>query len=543
VKRLPLLLAGLALSCGYFNSMYNAQRRFGDAERAARAGNNVEAARAYAESIERAASSYRGHPRGRWADDALLLIGRARFALGEYDAAVAAFQTLLEMPPDPELRTATLAWMGAAELQSGLAAAAEARLDDVLAADPQEGLRSFARLWRARARFRNGNVQAAWADLDAVAAAGNDRSAAALEGAGRAIEFGDSARFRHAVAALSAASDGARWSDTLATFVTDARARFGPAITLSTLEAVDRGPWPAAAREPHTIMRIELLAEAGDTTQAITQAVRFAERASPASAGRVRVLAARLELASVDSVPDLARVRALLLPVLDHADARALIRSVKVIEVLLERAAEGQPLALFAAAELARDELHAFALARQLFLAYAEIVPDAVWAPKALLAAAALASSGTELDAIATRLHAHADNVYARAVQGSTDEEMFRTAEERLARSLVAIREDALVTADSRDVRVGTAIARLDSLKAAALADSVRLACGEMIDSLAIRGIRADSVRSACIRRDAARIRILLEIDTLLLRDTTRADSLAGRRRGGGPALSETRLP
>jgi hypothetical protein len=132
------------------------------------------------------------------------------------------------------------------------------------------------------------------------------------------------------------------------------------------------------------------------------------------------------------------------------------------------------------------------------------------------------------------RVTAQSENVYVRAVRDSADDETFRTAEDRLSRSLVAIREDALVTADSRDVRVGTAIARLDSLKALAVADSLRLACGTMLDSLAIKGIRADSVRAACIRRDAARIALLMKIDTLLLRDTARADTLSGRRRGGG---------
>src|SRR5690606_2069703 len=73
-----LLLVG---GCGYFNSLYNANRRFADAERAAQNGDRARANREYLEAIERAAVSYRRYPDGRWADDALLLIGRARFGL------------------------------------------------------------------------------------------------------------------------------------------------------------------------------------------------------------------------------------------------------------------------------------------------------------------------------------------------------------------------------------------------------------------------------------------------------------------------------
>jgi tetratricopeptide (TPR) repeat protein len=513
--------------------MYNAKRRFGDAEKASREGDQAEAVQAYSESIEKAAVSYRGHPRGRWADDALFLIGRARFALGEYEAARAAFVTLLEMQPAAEIRAGTLAYLGAAEVQLGNAAEAASRLDAVVAdasADPQ--LRSFAQLWRARARFRAGQPEAALADLDAlIASGGSQQTAAALEAAFRAVELSDSARFRSAFNVLADHREGARWSDTLGVLVPSARVQFGPHFTQSALERVERGDWPQSARERHALARVEMLAESGDTLNAVSQAVRFAERASAPFARRARVFAARLALATADSVPELARARALLLPVLDDPGARTLIRSMKAVDVLLERAAEGQPLALFAAAELAREELHSLRLSRQWFLAYAEIVPDAVWAPKALLAAAALADSAAQHEEITKRFNAHHENVYVRALKGGADDGTYAVTEDRLSRSLAAVREDAFAAADARDVSVGSAVARLDSLKARAVADSLKLACGAMLDSLALKGIRADSVRSACLRRDADRVALLMKIDTLLLRDSTRADTLARRRR------------
>ena len=116
-------------------------------------------------------------------------------------------------------------------------------------------------------------------------------------------------------------------------------------------------------------------------------------------------------------------------------------------------------------------------------------------------------------------------------MKGGADDGTYAVTEDRLSRSLAAVREDAFAAADARDVSVGSAVARLDSLKARAVADSLKLACGAMLDSLALKGIRADSVRSACLRRDADRVALLMKIDTLLLRDSTRADTLARRRR------------
>ena len=56
----------------------------------------------------------------------------------------------------------------------------------------------------------------------------------------------------------------------------------------------------------------------------------------------------------------------------------------------------------------------------------------------------------------------------------------------------------------------------------------MEIACGALIDSLGIVGIRSDSVRAACMRADTVAIDSFLRVDTLLLIDTTqvRTDSL-----------------
>ena len=79
----PLALAFVVSNCGYFNSLYNARRDFADAERAAANGQRSQAQQGYTGAIEKAAKSYRKYPRGRWSDDALYLIARARFEISE----------------------------------------------------------------------------------------------------------------------------------------------------------------------------------------------------------------------------------------------------------------------------------------------------------------------------------------------------------------------------------------------------------------------------------------------------------------------------
>lgn len=536
---LAALSATLALAgCGYFNAMYNAQRRFAEAESAAARGQAESARRAYLEAIEGAASSYRGHPEGRWADDALLLIAHARFRLGEHEAARAAARAAVAAADDDETAAAARVLAGAAEYRLGRIDAALAVLDSVVAVGGGRGA-TEALLWRARARFESGD-EGAWDDLDAAGAADGTLAAeVALEAATRAFRADDAERFTHAARRLVDSSDGARFADSLQVLLESS----DPALAHDAVANAERSPWPSLAREPLELSRARFLAGSGDTTGAVAAALRLASRATAANAAAARVLAATLDLQRASSVEDLERARATLLPAVADDRARSLLRTLRVTEVLLDRAAQGQPLALFAAAEFARDELHARPLAIELFLAYADVAADAVWAPKALLAAAAIAPDGEDRAGIAERFAAQPANAYVRAVFHDDEPASFEAAEERLARSLAALRFDAFREADQRDVRVGTAVARLDSLKARVLADSLRLVCGTLLDSLALAGVRADSVRSACLRGDTARVGLVLRMDTLLLRDTVRDTMRARIRRRAGQDTSFLRFP
>lgn len=532
-RLLSLTAVGLAVSaCAYFNALYNAKRHFADAERAAMRGQHGAAYMSYGAAIEKAAKSLRRDPDGRWADDALYLIGRAHFARGDYREATAALERLLRETDDARIRAGAYAYLGAAAVRLGDLAAAVVRLDSAVAGVGERGeLAAFARLWRARARFALADEDGAWPDIEAAAAIGGAMGREArLEWAARAVQLDRPDRAAAAFAALFRDKDAHLAADSIAALAARANQRWGSARASALLEGVTTAAWPPAARAALRLRRAELLAAAGDSVEALREARTVAGRASGPIADRARVVLARWALATARDMEDLDDVRDLLLPAIADGEARRLLQALKALGVLVEFPAElGQPLALFAAGELARDELGAPHVARALFTAYADVAPTAVWAPKALLAAIALDPEPEEAERLRRRLEAHRGNVYLLALSGGEPGPRYEEAENTLASVLSDLLRRADEEATRRDALVVQTLARLDSLRAAMRADSLMAGCNALLDSLGIGGIRADSLRAACVRADSLRMDSILTIDTvLLLPDSLRPDSLRG---------------
>jgi hypothetical protein len=197
--------------------------------------------------------------------------------------------------------------------------------------------------------------------------------------------------------------------------------------------------WSAHARDSVLLVRSRLVARV-DPDAAIAQAVALADRAGSGIAAAARLDAARWSLGSLVEPDRLERTRALLLPIAGSPDADALIARLDAVESLRDRARRGsQPLALFAAAEIARDDLASPGLAHQLFREYAALDSSAVWAPKALLAAALIRP--LPADSLASIFAAYPGNPYVAAWRGEPGEAgAFDDAERRLARDLAALR-------------------------------------------------------------------------------------------------------
>lgn len=530
-----MVLASAVLlgGCGYFNSLYNANRSFAAAERASRTGDRTTAEREYLDAIDRAAVSYRKYPDGRWADDALLLLGRARFALHEYDAAAGAMRSLLQQSSDPDKRALAHAYLGASLFVLEEHAGAEVHLDSAAAAldeGTEDG--AFVRLWLARTAFETGRTDAGWTSL--AGAASHPRSArpAAIEGVRRGLQLRDSARvFEHMHNLAGTAHDGSVLE--VDSILLAVGREWSPAIAFNSSAPLAGSAWPPEVRDAIALTRARLAVDAGDPAAALELTMNVAEAVNRGIGSQARRMAAEIRLRHAVTIDELDDVRALLLPAYDDRGALELLRRVRGVQVLVEAGRDpASSLSLFAAAEMLRDEVGAPLLAQRTFLDYAEAQSQSVWAGKAALAAHEIAQTA-ETEALLERL---AQNPYVRVARGgaySADD--IDRAEERLAYGIAGLRTDALAEALRRDVVVGRAVTVLDSTLAAIRTDSIRIACGMLIDSLSIRGIRADSTRSACLRGDSTRVRFVITADTVLLRDTTGRADLPIPSRGALP--------
>lgn len=536
-----LLLLVLVGGCGYFNSLYNANRRYAEAERALRRGDRAAATTAFNDAIDKAAVSYRRYGDSRWADDALLLMGRARFNLRQDRAAIAAMRTVLQQSRDAGIRATARAYLGAALLRSD-STGARAQLDSAVSRlSPSSDDGALARLWRARALFDDGEHAAAFADLEPVFGNRVWGFDGAVEAAAHAAALQDSARFDHATRRLAGAAFVGRDATPVTDMLTRAAEGWSPGAVVAASSGLDAASWTPEIADAVALSRARLALDGADQVTALALASRIAMESSGTVANEARLLAARLRLSALRDPELLEEVRLFLLPAFASPEALQLQRQIKAVQILMLRGSSpASALNLFAAAEMLRDDVGAPLVARTLFLQYAATVPEAPWSGKALLAAHLI-----EPD-VASRaaLQNAASNVYVLAAHdpAATGPALDR-AEETLARGLEGLEEEALGEAVLRDVVVGRAVSVLDSTRSAARSDSARIACGTMIDSLRVTGIRADSTRSACLRGDSVRVAFVLRADTTALVDTTAVpENRAGRAARPVPDTSSFRL-
>lgn len=224
------VLAAAALAvlpgCAYFNTFYNAEQAFAEGERlaperAAGADLPPAARAAYQKSVEKSSRVLADHPDSDWTDDALLLLAKAHYRLGNHAESSTALRALLREHPESGLRREAMLWMtrvgreagdyeNASRVAEDLLAAGELSGEDrfavelelaqtaLAAGDPDRALEIYGGLRRddpdlaaangvdllaARARLAQGDAAGALGDLRAIMAAEGDperRRAAAL---------------------------------------------------------------------------------------------------------------------------------------------------------------------------------------------------------------------------------------------------------------------------------------------------------------------------------------------------------------------------
>ncbi len=98
VLTLPVLLA-LFSFCAYYNTFYNAEKKFKEAQKIHKRTGldepNRTANPVYDDAIKKASKVLTFHSKSKWVDDALLLIGKSFYYKGEYNKAERKFQELL----------------------------------------------------------------------------------------------------------------------------------------------------------------------------------------------------------------------------------------------------------------------------------------------------------------------------------------------------------------------------------------------------------------------------------------------------------------
>lgn len=419
--RVAPLLVGVLLAggCVYLNSLYNARRSFDLAEQARIEGRSAEAVAAYDDAIRKASATFRKDPDGGWADDALYLLGRAYLGRGADAQAVAAFEEALARTTDPDLRSRARFRLGVALTRVGDHAHALPLLDSA-AVDPRlEGRVGEVRLERARLLRARGRIPEAAFDLmEAEQLDPGLRVDVAFERLETAIQLRDLEGGRQAVERLVREPRAAIFADSIGTLVRRASRTWGAGAAAALLAPVREGEWSQGARDPLLLQRIALLTAAGDTVAAESEA-GWTARGSTPGATEARLLLARLRLARIEEVGALDRVREILLPAAGHPAAVEVVADIRRVELLAEWGRTDDPLAWFAAAEMARDRLGADRLARGLFLRFASEAPRNPWAGKAILAALATTPDPHSDTALRGGLEARAEDPYVARARGA----------------------------------------------------------------------------------------------------------------------------
>ncbi len=404
--------------CVYYNALYNAEHLLDQGEHARLAGRDSLAEVLYRDVVRKAAKGYRDEPTGPWAADALLLLGRARLRLGQLGAAEAALARAEELAATPEMRMEARLYRGVALLGRGREEEGTSLMNEALAKLRKGRVAAEGHLIRGEYLLSSGLVQQGWWDLrQATAMDRGLRTSVALARARWAIHYGDSMRVHTSFDRLLAHREAGVREDTVAALVRAAGVRWGPGTAARLLSGIDTTVWAGTPRGRLRLQRARMLRAAGDTARADRLARRVADGVGDAATD-ARLTLARWKLAGAGAPNEVREVARILRSGGSRPEVVSLAKSLESFDALVQDAPH-VPLAWFAAAEVAREKLGAELVARSLFLAYADAVPDSPWAPKALLAALSLTRDEGDRAWLRGRLERYARSPYVLAARGA----------------------------------------------------------------------------------------------------------------------------
>ncbi len=118
---LLLVLAGTVNSCVYYNTFYLARKNFNQAESSRKQANRDAAAggeiKGYQDAIKKASKVLSEHPNSGWVDDALFVIGKSFYYLGDFAKGERKFRELLSNFPDSKYADESRFFLGKSRYQ------------------------------------------------------------------------------------------------------------------------------------------------------------------------------------------------------------------------------------------------------------------------------------------------------------------------------------------------------------------------------------------------------------------------------------------
>jgi len=442
--RLCVCAAALS-SCAYYNGMYNANRYARQAERSERSGRTGEAADRWLQAAMHAESVTVRHPKSRWADDALLVRGRALVHLESWNDAVTVLTDAVRAAPAGEQRREAQLNLGRANLAMHRHAEALLALDSAVPSGVASR-RSEALLYRGRTWMAMGRPPEALRDFNA-----SERIEARYDRVGAALALHDTA----AAVEMAASLVTRRFIEGLWVPLLDGLGRVGQSAEAGVLvdQLVARHDVTPGARARLMLADGDRRAAHGDSAAAAEryrETVRAVPDSSEARTAVVRLVRMELRSAHDSSDVSLARERLDQIALLGGSsgqEAGEVLRLLRRADSLA--AATASPDAFwFLRAELLRDSLGATALAASAFAAMAELFPASPWTPKGLFAAIVL--GGPDADALRAQLAAnYPESPYTRIATGGGDApERFAALED----SLRLVLASGSVAAEAREV-------------------------------------------------------------------------------------------
>jgi len=400
----------------YYNGMYNANRLANRARKAEREGQTFAAQGYWAQAEVRADTVIARYPNSKWADDAQLIRAEAMISRGDCDGAVPALEQATLSQDSPKVVEQAQIRLGRCRMQEGNLDAAD-RSYVALLDSPDTTLRRAAQFEHAKILRLRGEYQAALDALEGLQGRSVDAERATCYAA-----LGEVREARPLLEqALAEKDTSLAWGVALAGI-----GRVDTVMASELTTAVVAMPGFPGERRDQLLVADGLRLMNGDPDAGRARLLQASQARPLTNAGlSARLLLISLTLAKADTLAALEVVRPEVTELRDLGGPSAItaLNYQKVLDRArgyLDSVPPGAPqgdLATFVLAESVRDVLSAPRVAAQLFGAIPAFWPASPYAPKALLALAALRPD--ELEAIRDTLWArYSDSPYLQLVAG-----------------------------------------------------------------------------------------------------------------------------